>query len=485
MKIGNKLSYSDLLMLFDERILTPIDLKINTPLKQNLLQRICQPFYFLLNYDEDVKKYEKNIYDLDEIMKKISLRHKNQSLHLGFFKQIKLFWNLLIYCTFAITYIAFAKKIKPSRKLNLVYGLAQEHIYLSSRTMTCLDFFEELNPLWKAADTLVLIELRKPLLFFEKSKFNFRVVFDMSLYLLRYTSVNRFLIIAKLFIGFFYIINLSKKNSIILLISKEILLEFISRSQLPKIESLSTTVSQAFVQPYLFHFLKDTPKYMYWYSNNSKTFFNKDLNTVEGDQSFVKNAKIDKHYVWTEEFGNYIMKISGKKFQVCDYILFYNQTVYSQLKKIGMLIFDVTPQKRYNSASFYSEKNSIKFIDDILEVYEILNAKYSVGSLSLKPKRAYAKVHSTTYINRIKVLNKSGFINSQDFDVNLLDLISQAKIVISLPFTTASLIANRLGVPSCFYNPDPEYNLGKIVDGIEVIHSKDDLFLFCKGALGH
>jgi polysaccharide biosynthesis PFTS motif protein len=485
MKVENKLNYSDLLMLFDEKILTHIDLKINIPLRQNLLQRICQPFYFLLNYDEDVKKYEKNIYDLDKIMKKISLRHKNQSLHLGFFKQTKLLGIFLIYCTFATIYIAFAKKIKASQKLNLVYGLTQEHIYLSSRKMTCVDFFEDLNPLWKAVDTQVLIELRKPLLFFEKSKFNFKVVFDISLYLLRYKKINRFVIIAKLFIGFFYVVNLSRKNSIILLISKEILLEFISRLELPEIESLSTTVSQAFVQPYLFHFLADTPKYMYWYSNNSKSFFNKELNTIEGDQSFVKNAKIDKHYVWTEDFGNYIKKISGKEFYVLDYIMFYNQTASDQSKKIGLLIFDVTPQKKYRYASYYSEKNCLKFIEDLVEMHKVIDAQYDIGPLVLKPKRSDSKYNSPTYMRRIKVLNKSGLIKSESVNLNLIDLISQAKIVISLPFTSTSLIAFRLGVPNCFYNPDTDYSFDKIVDGVEVIDSKEDLLLFCKKALGY
>lgn len=485
MNFENKLNYSDLLMLFNEKILAPIDLKISKPLKELLIQRICVPFYFLLNYDDDVKNYTKNIYDLDKIINKTNLRHKNQSLHLSYSKQIKLLGSFLVYCTFALIYIIFAKKLKPSNKLNLVYGLAHEHIYLSSKKITCVDFFEKLNPLWKEAGTQILIESRKPSLFYEKSKFNFRVVFDICLYVLRYRSISRFKIIAKLFIGFFSVVKLSRKNSVILLIGKEILLDYIFNFELPKIESLSTTVSQAFVQPYFFHFLADTPKYMYWYSNNSKSFFNRDLNSIEGDQSFVKYAKIDKHYVWTEDFGNYIKKISGKEFQVCDYILFYNRVSNSQSKKIGILIFDVTPQTKYNFVSFYSENNCIKFIEDILKVHKNIDAKHNIGSLTLKPKRVYLNLHSPTYVNRIKILNKSGFINSENVNVNLFDLISQAKIVVSLPFATPSLIAYRLGIPSCFYNPDTNYDFGKFVDGIEVIDSKENLFLFCKKALGY
>ena len=483
MNSEKKLSYSDLLFLFNEKILTPTDLKISEPLKEHLLQRICEPFYFLLNYDKDLKNYTKNIYDLDKIMNKIDLRHKNQTLHLSCFKQIKLLWSFLVYYTFASIYITFAKKLKPSHKLNLVYGLAHEHIYLSSKEITCVDFFEELNPLWKEADTQILIESRKPLLFYEKSKSNFRVVFDIYLYMLRFKSISRFKLIIKLFIGFFFVVKLSRKNSVILLISKEILLEYISNFELPKIESLSTTVSQVFIQPYLFHFLADTPKYMYWYSNNSQPFFNKELNSIEGDQSFVKYAKIDKHYVWTEDFGNLVKKISGKEFRVCDFILFYNQTCNYQSKKIGILIFDVTPQTKYNFLSFYSENNCIKFIEDVLEVHKNIDTEYDIGSLILKPKRVYFKLHSPNYVNRIKVLNKSGFIKSENVNVNLLDLISQAKIVVSIPLTTASLIAYRLGVPCCFYNPNTNYDFGKFVDGIEVIDSKENLLLFCKKAL--
>ena len=119
------------------------------------------------------------------------------------------------------------------------------------------------------------------------------------------------------------------------------------------------------------------------------------------------------------------------------------------------------------------------------DVYEIIDTKYNIGPITLKPKRVYLKHHSPIYVNRIKALNKSGYINSENVNVNLLDLISQAKIVVSLPFTTASLIAHRLGVPSCFYNPDLNYDFGKFVDGIEVIDSKENLLLFCKKALGY
>jgi polysaccharide biosynthesis PFTS motif protein len=390
-----------------------------------------------------------------------------------------------VYFTFTVVYIIFAKKIKPCHKLNLVYGMAREQIYIRSKKIVCVDFFKEINPLWEKTDTQILIELRKPMLFCEKSKGNFRVVFDIYLYMLRYTSSNRFKIIAKLFIGFFSVVKLSRKNSVILLISREILHESIINLELPKIQSLSTTVSQVFVQPYLFHFLPDTPKFMYWYSNNSKPFINKKFNSIEGELSFVKCAKIDKYYVWTEDFGNVIKNTFGKEFQVLDYILFYNRTVNYQSKKIGVLIFDVTPQTKYKYTSFYSEKNCIKFIEDIRKVYENIDAKYDIGSLSLKPKRSNSKLYLPTYMNLIKALNKSGLIKSENIHANLLDLIPQAKIVISLPFTTSSLIAYRLGVPTCFYNPDTDYDFGKTVDGIEVIVSEENLLLFCKKALGY
>jgi hypothetical protein len=201
MNVENKLNYSDLLMIFNEKILTPIDLKISRQLKDCLIQRICQPFHFLLNYDEDVNKYTEKSYDLDKIMNKVNLRSKNKSLHLSYFKQIKLLATFLVYCNFAIIYIIFAKKLKPCHKLNLIYGMAHEHIYLSSKKINCVDFFEEINPLWKEVDTQILIESRKSLLFYEKSKLNFRVVFDIYLYILRYKSINRFKIITKLFIN--------------------------------------------------------------------------------------------------------------------------------------------------------------------------------------------------------------------------------------------------------------------------------------------
>jgi polysaccharide biosynthesis PFTS motif protein len=248
--------------------------------------------------------------------------------------------------------------------------------------------------------------------------------------------------------------------------------------KLPKIESLSTTVSQNLIQPPMFHYFQETPKYMYWYSNNSIPIYNSKSNKIEGDLSYLKYAKIDKHYVWTKDFGNLIRKISGKKFQVCNPILFYPS------KDIGILIFDVIPFKRYNDVSYYSERNCMKFIDDIVKVHKAIGSNYDIGPLILKPKREFIRAHSKTYAKQIKALNKLGVIKLENCNVNLLDLISRTKIVICMPLSSPALIAHRLGVPTCYYNPNSDFFFSRFNYGIKVIDSAEGLEFFCKTVLG-
>jgi len=480
---NESLNYAELVYLIEREVLSNTDINLSRPIKDHLLQRICQPLFLLINYNENFKKSTDKKVDLNKLLVAVKIIFKNKSLKLNLIQRIKWFLILCIYTIWAVNYILFAKKLNPHTRLNLIYGMAREHIYLNSKKINCTNFFEQINPSWIKSNSQILIELRKINFSFEKSKDNFRIVNNISLYLLKFSSENRFRIISRIAKNFFQILKLSSKNSVVLLSGKEILLESNGDLVFEQIESLSTTVSQIFVQPYLFHFLVNTPKEMYWYSNNSKTLSKKETNYFEGDLSFYRFAKIDKHYVWTEDFGNELKKYTGKQFEVLDYILFYDPAPNNKLRDFGILIFDIIPQKQYDNNSFYSEKNCTKFLQDVLEVNTILNSKYHLGILTLKSKRAFYKGHSALYIKTIKNLNKAHHINVLDVNSNLFESIYQAKIVIAMPYSTPALIAHRLGVSSCYYNPDSSYNLGSAMDGIEVIEGKENLLQFCKKQL--
>ena len=474
------LNYAELVYLVEREILSNTEINLSRPLKDHLLQRICQPLFSLIHYDEKFKRSTDKKVDLSKLLVTAKIILKNKSLKLNLIQQIRWYLILCIFTIWTVIYILFAKKLNSHTRLNLIYGMAHEHIYLNSKKINCTNFFERINPIWIKSNSQILIELRKINFSFEKSKDNFRIVNNISLYLLKFSSENRFRTISRIVKKFFHILKLSRKNSVVLLSGKEILLESSGDLVFEQIESLSTTVGQIFVQPYLFHLLVNTPKEMYWYSNNSKTFSKKETNNFEGDTSFYKFAKIDKHYVWTEDFGNELKKYTGKQFEVLDYVLFYDPTHNNKLRDLGILIFDVIPQKRYKNNTFYSENNCIKFLQDVLEVNTILNGKYHLGVLTLKNKRAFYKGHSALYIKTIKNLNKAQHINLLDVNSNLFESIYQAKIVIAMPYSTPALIAHRLGVSSCYYNPDCSYNLGSSMDGIEVIEGKENLLQFCK-----
>ena len=69
-------------------------------------------------------------------------------------------------------------------------------------------------------------------------------------------------------------------------------------------------------------------------------------------------------------------------------------------------------------------------------------------------------------------------------DSNLFELISESRVILVMPLSSPALIAKRLGIPCCYFNPDKNYTFGNDYEGIEVINSKPKLLDFLKRNLG-
>jgi polysaccharide biosynthesis PFTS motif protein len=179
--------------------------------------------------------------------------------------------------------------------------------------------------------------------------------------------------------------------------------------------------------------------------------------------------KIDRHIVWTSKFGRLVKEITNSKYKVIDYVLFYLPNRRAVSKSIDILIFDVTPKKFYSSKNYYSDYNCIKFVNDILLATESKAVNINALVIALKPKRKIDSSHSGEYRRFLKKLKSQNRIRLIDPNVDLFEVIQQAKIVVAIPFTTPALIAKRLGVRSCYYNPAIDFKSISRLDTVPII----------------
>jgi len=158
--------------------------------------------------------------------------------------------------------------------------------------------------------------------------------------------------------------------------------------------------------------------------------------------------------------------------------LFYLPREQNIRKLYDILIFDVTPVKSYELTNYYSNINCTKFISDIVEAVDKLNSLENPITLALKPKRKYSKYHSKGYKKYIKSLCYQGRVKLIDPDSDIFELIKSAKLVVVIPFSTPTLIAKRLGVKTCYYNPDSRYKFRKMVDGVRILSTVEEFVDF-------
>jgi polysaccharide biosynthesis PFTS motif protein len=109
---------------------------------------------------------------------------------------------------------------------------------------------------------------------------------------------------------------------------------------------------------------------------------------------------------------------------------------------------------------------------------EIISSSRDSLAIALKPKRKYIKSHVSEYVEFIKSWSHQGKFKLLDPDIDIFELISSARLVVVIPFSTPALIAKRLGVKSCYYNPDKRYRFKKFVDGVRVIKTVEEIVDF-------
>ncbi len=225
--------------------------------------------------------------------------------------------------------------------------------------------------------------------------------------------------------------------------------------------------------------LKGAKNILFFYSTNcvkfSNTLLQKDL-YGPGWQSNTWSY----YYVWDKYMADYLnLAIDKPNVEIKGIVPFFDKyiDIPSEIDKNSKIItiFDVQPVRSsfFQSLHFYpyyTPEICIKFMSDILEISLDFNfvivykGKRSIGS-NLHPK----------YKNFIKNINYEKFHNLPP-ETPAEQIIKFSNAVISMPFTSTSLIANDHKIPTCFYEPTSEILYNKLhTHGINLINNKNDL----------
>lgn len=468
-------NYEDMYLKIFKLVFKGNNSLISPPLQSLLIQKITAPLQKNLQSSATDINGKRSLPSMLDLLKKNEIRVSNGNLKVSskkFFKYYILSTAILFFSTL---YFLIMPKLKSTTQFNLIYGLSSEMIFRQSREIQCDKFFSKVNSKLYSSKSVALIQLFNFNFRIKRSKENYKVVLYIPLYLLRTQGISKLQLIKNLSKRFQLWRSMYKKSPCAILFGPEIMLDSNPLIDLKGINSISTTVSQWGVQPYFFHKLNKIPKNFYWYSNNSTPLVNSEFGTSNVELSYLRLIKANHHFVWTDSFGKLINEFVDVNYTVVESILFYIPGEQNFKKLYDILIFDLTPHKFYESTSYYSNSNCVKFISDILKAVDILDSLENPITLALKPKRKYTKFHSREYIKIIKSLPYKQGVKLIDPGHDIFELIKSANLVVVIPFSTPALLAKRLGVKTCYYNPDPRYKFRKMVDGVSVLSTVEEL----------
>ena len=165
---------------------------------------------------------------------------------------------------------------------------------------------------------------------------------------------------------------------------------------------------------------------------------------------------------------------------MCKFIPFHGQnTTLSKFKNEKIIsIFDVPPKNNkfkltfLNPYNLYTEKYCIKFLEDIIK-----NIKGSNIKIIIKIKNINEDM-SKKYFKYIDILEKKNKNNILIYraGISAKSVIKVSDIVISLPFSSPSLIAKRMKIESFYYDP---LNIVKLTEyndrSVNMINTKKNL----------
>ena len=194
----------------------------------------------------------------------------------------------------------------------------------------------------------------------------------------------------------------------------------------------------------------------------------------------LKTMKWNNFIVWDKQQQDFLEKYCPKaKFKIVgpiDY-LDCDQAISVDGSGLKIAVFDVTPTRpviytRMGCAipPYYSPELYLNFIGDI----SLLKKEYDIDLL-WKRKRAQSSGMMEKYFT-IRVNNIFETVNIKAIEpcISARRLIEKCDAVISMPFTSTSIIAKELGKPSIFYDASSSIEK-KESHGIPVLQTREEL----------
>ena len=147
------------------------------------------------------------------------------------------------------------------------------------------------------------------------------------------------------------------------------------------------------------------------------------------------------------------------------------------VKNKSIAIFDVSPYRDsiYSIIgipdTYYRSNNNIKFINDIIEIASKYN--YIVKFKQKRDLKNSFELNYNNYIKKIKLNKNIQFIES---NISAFDVIESSELVVSMPFTSTSIIAKEYGYKSAYYDPTGNlYKNDPAAHGVLLLSNKIEL----------
>ena len=387
------------------------------------------------------------------------------------------------------------KRFLETTKFNLIFSLTPSQIFRNGSTAELLAFLKEPRFKMDSKFDFFLIEGKLPMCRSNRTK-GLIVTRNIPIYIARnfFGYRDRFNLFLLTFSKLFLIYRSMKSSPIILLgfnaLFEESIYELFFRD-FPN-ATLITTPSQLTLQSFAFEIEPNSTlrrRILLWYATNSIPFEYSNPNLCKADESIYSSASIDEQWVWTEEHGAYLSRLNQKPAIVKGSMMFYSRELFPSqfsIKAKKILLFDVTPTiYKESDETMYSLRNMQNFVSDVVDVVKTLEGKVDNDfEILLKPKRKYARIHSTEYADLLDKYRNANRIQIIDPETNIYSAIQNTDIVISIPFTSPAIIANEMCKPTCYYTGMKGVSLPGASNGIQVITSTRDLRQFLVDSLG-
>jgi polysaccharide biosynthesis PFTS motif protein len=219
--------------------------------------------------------------------------------------------------------------------------------------------------------------------------------------------------------------------------------------------------------------------YFYFYATNVEEYETNKIKSYK--KNFWHIISWNNFFVWNDYQKFFILRSVNYpvNFEIVGPISFRaDNSNYKQcLPKNSIVIFDIQPRRSsvYQTLcldnEYYISNTCCKFLLDIYNTATIYNF-----TVVLKQKRKIDSLQDKCYLKLINDLKlKPNFILINE-DVAPETLITDAKLVISMPFTSTAIIAESLKKPSFFYDTNQIINkYDKAAHGIYIISGLNEL----------